>query len=358
MSYFSKRYHPPGTTPGTLIPVPREHAVPLKLRLFSYTKDGLHEHVLANVTECQPLLTKKGSHWLRINGHPDPETLTELGKLFGVHPLSLEDVMNAGQRPKLDAYDDYLFAIAEHARIGEEGAYTEQVSLFLGANWVISVYFDSIDPFDPIEQRLRNGGALLRSRDSDYLFYTLLDVVIDAGFPLLEYFGETLETLEDLLLEQPQRETIHELHHLRRELLILRRNLWPHREVINNLIRDETGRIGDNVKFYLRDCYDHTIQVLELLESYREMTAGMLDLYLSSLSYRLNDVMRLLTIIATIFMPLTFIAGIYGMNFGSNSESFWAMPELRWAYGYPFALGLMAAVAISMLIFFRRKNWI
>lgn len=358
MSYFTKPYHPPGTTPGALVPPPREHTVPLTLRLLSYTKEGMQDHILPTVGDCQPLLTHKGCHWLRVHGHPDSATLTEIGKLFGLHPLSLEDVMNAEQRPKLETYDNYLFAVAEHARVDEHGAYTEQISLFLGENWVISFCFDATDPFNLVEQRLRNGGAHLRVRDSDYLFYALLDVVIDAGFPLLEYFAETLEVLEDRLLEQPQHETLHELHSLRRELLVLRRNLWPHREVINNLIRDDTGRISDNVKFYLRDCYDHTIQVLELLESYREMTAGMLDLYLSSISYRLNDVIRVLTIITTIFMPLTFIAGIYGMNFGNNTDSFWAMPELRWAYGYPFALGLMATVAIIMLIFFRRRRWI
>lgn len=358
MSYFSKRYHPPGTTPGTLAPLPQGQAVPLKIRLLTYTKDGVQEHTVSDISECQSPMSQKGCHWLRITGNPDPATLTEIGQQLGLHPLSLEDVMNIGQRPKLDVHDDYLFAIAEHARVGKEGPYTEQVSLFLGPNWVVSFYLDSTDPFNPIEQRLRNGAGHLRSRQSDYLFYALLDAVIDAGFPLLEYFGETLENLEETLLEQPQQETLHELHHLRRELLVLRRNLWPHRELINNLIRDDTGRIGDNVKLYLRDCYDHAIQVLELLESYRDLTAGMLDLYLSSLSYRLNEVMRVLTIIATIFMPLTFIAGIYGMNFGNNNDSLWAMPELRWAYGYPFALILMATVAITMLLYFRRKRWI
>lgn len=358
MSYFTKRYHPPGTMPGTLTSHHREHRVPATLRLVSYTKQGVQEQVLTRVDECRAAITEQGRHWLRICGHPEPEWLKELGDQFGLHALALEDVMNLGQRPKLDIYENYLFAVCEHPRADDDGVYTEQVSLFLGDNLVISIYFDAQDPFEPVEQRLRSGAGQIRGRDSDYLFYALLDVVIDAGFPLLEYFGEALEALEDSLLERPERKTIHELHSLRRELLILRRNLWPHREVVNNLIRDDTGRISDSVKLYLRDCYDHTIQVLDLVESYRDMTAGMLDLYLSSMSYKLNDVMRVLTIIATIFMPLTFIAGLYGMNFGNNTQSRWAMPELRWEYGYPLALGLMLAVAVWMLVYFKRKQWI
>ena len=213
------------------------------------------------------------------------------------------------------------------------------------------------DPFEPIRIRLRDHAGRIRERGADYLLYALIDLVIDEGFPVLELLGDEIEQLEEQLLEAPTRNSLHQLHHLKRTMLIVRRMLWPQREVLNALVRDENGIIAEENQVYYRDCYDHTIQIMDLIETYRDMVTGLLDIYLSSVSYRLNEIMRVLTIIATIFIPLTFIVGVYGMNF-SNDDSPWAMPELRWYYGYPLVWLLMIGVLVAMLAYFRRKKWL
>jgi len=225
----------------------------------------------------------------------------------------------------------------------------EQVSLFFGNNYVISFYNGEKDPFDPVRNRLRSGGRL-RSRGADYLLYTLLDVVIDQGFPVLEALGEWIEDLEDELLGAPSKQTLAQIHELKRDMLLLRRTLWPQREVINQLLREDQSLIEEATRPYLRDCYDHTIQIMDLFETYRDMAAGMMDVYLSSTSYRLNEVMRVLTVIATIFIPPTFLVGVYGMNFAD-------MPELHWRYGYLGSWLVIIAMIGGMLLYFKRKKW-
>lgn len=231
-------------------------------------------------------------------------------------------------------------------------------SLFLGSSYLISFYGGSETLLEPIRKRLRSHGDRLHTQRADYLLYSVLDLVVDIGFPLLEEFGNLIETLEDKLLDAPTRSTLGQIHAIRRELLQLRRMIWPQREVINRLLHDDHPLIQQSTHIYLRDCYDHNIQIMDLLENYRDMASSMLDVYLSSVSNRLNDTMRVLTLIATIFMPLTFVAGVYGMNFGNKSDSPWNMPELNWHYGYPMALGIMITIAIVMLIFFKRKGWL
>ena len=357
MSYFTKRYHPPGTAPGTLTQSEAAIGAQVRLRLIDYTDTDFIEKDIEDPGTCLAYLEKATITWIHIQGNASPDTLRHLGELFSLHPLALEDVTNTGQRPKADVFDEQIFVILSHARIYEDHARSEQVSLFLGENYVISFHEGDDDPFEPVRKRLRQRSGRIRSRGADYLLYALIDVIIDGGFPVIEWFGGELEDLEQELLEKPDQGTLHRLYDIKRDLLFMRRMLWPQREVVNAVVRDEGGLLHDETKVYYRDCYDHTVQILDLLETYRDMTTGMLDLYLSSVSNRLNDVMRVLTVIATIFIPLTFVTGIYGMNFGDNDKSPWAMPELHWYYGYPMVWVVMLTMVGFMLYYFKRRGW-
>ncbi|BBL72895.1 magnesium/cobalt transporter CorA [Methylogaea oryzae] len=358
MGLFTKRYHPPGTTPGTLTAVTRtSEQRPLRISLLDYDEDRITELPDASLADCISHTSDSKASWIHVQGTPEPELLHALGEAFGLHGLALEDVLNSGQRPKAEVYDGQFFVIMGRPVWRDGELSMEQVSLFLLERLVISFHQGEGDPFEPIRRRLRgasNGG--FNQRTADYLYYALIDVVIDEGFPLLEILGERIEDLEDELLENPGQGTLNDIHRLKRELLLLRRMLWPHREVLNVLLREEDRLIQPGIKLYLRDCYDHTIHIMELLEAYRDMAASMLDVYLSSVSNRLNENMRILTVIATTFMPLTFIAGLYGMNFDRASP--WNMPELGWRYGYPAVVTVMVVVMIGMVGYFRRKDWL
>ena len=356
MSYFTKRYHPPGTSPGTLSEHPPEVMAALSITLLDYTPKSFSEHHIENPSDCAAWLEQDSISWVHVQGQVDPDTLRELGTLFGLHPLALEDVINTGQRPKADSYDEQLFVTMNLPALNEEGELNiEQVSLFLADRVLISFHHGPSHPFQPVIERLRKHSGRIRERGADYLLYALLDVIIDQGFPLLESMGESIEDLEEELLDTPGKPTLARIHQTRRDLLLLRRNLWPQREVMNHLSREGHALIHDTTLPYLRDCYDHTIQILDLIESYREMAASMLDVYLTSLSHRLNEVMRVLTVIATIFIPLTFIVGVYGMNFAADSP--WAMPELGWDYSYPILWLLMIGIAGGMIYAFKRRGW-
>lgn len=357
MGYFTKDYHPPGTSPGTL--VTREAGEPAGFHLIDYSDGRFAEIELDNAAACKEYLTDEATTWIHVRGQVQPQLLHEMGKLFGLHPLALEDVLNSGQRPKIDEYEEQLFITLGVPQGGAADVEFEQLSLFLGNGYLISFYAGDDTLFSPIRKRLRSHGDRLHTQQADYLLYSVLDLIIDMGFPLLEEFGTLIETLEDELLENPTRATLSRIHTVRRELLQLRRMVWPQRELINHLLHDEHPLIQHGTRLYLRDCYDHNIQIMDLLENYRDMASSMLDVYLSSVSNRLNDTMRVLTLIATLFMPLTFITGLYGMNFGNNSaNSPWAMPELNWYYGYPMVLGVIITIVIAMLIFFKRKGWL
>jgi magnesium transporter len=357
MSYFTKQYHPPGTSPGTLTERVLPEAGELRISLIDYSETDFIEKQLESAEECRTFLESPTVTWIHIQGQPTPETLQEFARFYELHPLAMEDILNTGQRPKVETYDDQLFVITSLPSMLDNNVVTEQISMFAGKGYVISFHHGITDPFQLIRKRLRNHAGKIRSRGADYLLYCLLDSIIDEGFPMLESFGEQLEELEEELLDGPGRDTLRKLHKVKRELLLLRRMLWPQRELLNKLIRDENNLMHEETTIYLRDCYDHTMQIMDLLETYRDMTASMLDVYLSSISYRLNDVMRVLTVIATIFIPLTFIVGVYGMNFSVNTRSPWAMPELNWYYGYPFLWLLMFIIAGGMILYFKRKGW-
>lgn len=356
MGLFDKSYHPPGTSPGTLRTPRHEISREVHLRLAHYTPDALQLRDQVSVEECLHFLRMPGVTWLNISGTPDFTLLREIGEAFGLHSLALEDVLNVGQRPKLESYDAHLFTVLRYPRLNHAKLHNDQVSLFLGATFVVSVCSDAANPFQPVYDRLRKAGNPIRNRGADYLQYALVDTVVDQAFPVLEALGETLEDIETDLIEQPQSDTLARIHQLRRELLLLRRTLWPQREVVSSLMRNEDRLMDERTLIYLRDCYDHSIQVLEMVESYREMVTGMLDVYLSNVSNRLNQTMRVLTVIATIFIPLTFIVGVYGMNFDRRAGP-WAMPELGWSWGYPAVWGVMIAIAALMLVAFKRKDW-
>ena len=356
MSFFNKTYHPPGTAPGTLIRRAAP-AAPVRLSLMDYTPDDFTEQDLASLADCQAYLKRKSVTWIHVQGDVPAETLRHFGDLFDLHPLALEDVMNSGQRPKLDHYGDQAFIAMNLPEFHNGGIVSQQVSLFFGTDYIVSFSNAATDPFEPVRHRLRTSTGRFRARGADYLLYTLLDVIIDGGFPVLDRLGESLERLETELLADPDQRTLGHIHQLRRDLLLLRRGLWPQREVINALLRPDHTLIEVETRPYLRDCYDHTVQIIDLLETYRDMVTGMLEVYLSSISHRTNEIMRVLTIIATIFIPLTFIAGVYGMNF-SHPSSPWAMPELHWYYGYPLIWLVMLSVAGGLLYFFKRRRWL
>lgn len=355
MAYFSKHYHDPGTAPGTL--VAPQGGRPVKLHLIDYSDDHVEEVSLANAADCRAYLERDSKTWVQVNGQADPETLRNLGDLFDLHDLALEDVLNTGQRPKFELYDDQLFLIAAMPLFDGETLDIVQISLFVGHNYLICLCPLDEDPFEPVRKRLRQPGSRrFASRQIDYLLYALLDLIIDSAFPVLEQFGYQLEDMESKLLENPTHQILAHIHGLKRELLVLRRVLWPQREVLTSLMRTDDPVLSTDTQLYFRDCHDHSVQIIELLESFREMATSMLDIYLSSISQRTNETMRVLTIIATIFIPLTFVVGVYGMNF-HNPESPWAMPELGWYFGYPVVWGLMIVITAGLLWFFKRRGW-
>lgn len=357
MEYFDKTYHPPGTSPGTLIDSEKITADKSTISVIDYTAHDFIEKKLFSADECAPYLEKDSITWIHLQGPIQADTLKNIGHIFELHPLTLEDIMNKGQRPKIEEYDDLLFVIMSMPIEINDNVIIEQVSIFMGENYIISVHAGSLDPFEPLRLRLRKTNSGIRQKQADYLLYCILDLIIDQGYPILENFSENIETIEEELLKaSASKNTLTDIHRIRRELLLLRRNLWPQREVINSLLRGENALIHKDTSLYIRDCYDHTIQILELIENYREMAAGLIDMYLSFTSQRLNEIMRVLTIIATIFIPLTFVVGVYGMNF-SHPNSPWAMPELHWYFGYPIIWGVMISIVAGMTFYFKHKRW-
>ncbi|MBT8110527.1 MAG: magnesium/cobalt transporter CorA [Gammaproteobacteria bacterium] len=356
MALFNKQYHPAGTSPGTLTKARPADAAPLRIRLIDYDAKEVAILDETSVEKCEPYLQRDTVTWVHVEGRPTEAALRELGTSFSLHSLAMEDVLNIGQRPKVEPFADQLFIVVCLPMIVDDYVEVHQVSLFVGKNYVISFCEADFTPFEPIVKRLQAVGGRMRTRGADYLMYGLLDAVIDWGFPLLETIGLQLEELEEQVLESADRDSLAQIHVMRRELILLRRNLWPQREVINSLLRDDSEIIQKDTQLYLRDCYDHTIQIIDLLETYRDMAGSLLEIYLSSVSNRMNDVMRVLTVIATIFIPLTFIVGVYGMNFDRGAGPL-SMPELGQPLGYVFLWIVMIAIAIGMVIFFRSRKW-
>jgi len=348
-----KRWHPPGTLPGTLVAHAEAGAEPAQIHMFSYGPDRCEERVLRPEEIPSLVAPENGVLWLDIWGLSDPGVVKAVGDRFGFHPLALEDVLNIPQRPKVDRYENHLLIILREVSYPVE---TEQMSMFLSNRLVVTFQERPGDPFDPIRDRLRKGSGRIRSLGADYLLYSLCDAVVDSIFPTLEKLGEEVETLEETVIGTPTRETLRGIRGVKKQLLEIRRAIWPARDAMSELLREDSPLIRTETRVFLRDCYDHTIQVMDMVETYREMAASLVDEYISSVSNRMNEIMKVLTIMATIFIPLTFIAGVYGMNFDREASPF-NMPELGWRYGYPVILLVMAATAGGLVWYFRKKKW-
>lgn len=347
-----------GLSPGSLVYVGEKRVEKVRIRLFDYDDKQYKEKELKHIDDAFRYTDANTVTWINIDGLQDVQILQKIGDHFHIHPLVLEDILNTGQRPKAEDYPRYLFAVLKMLSFNEETEEinSEQISIILGSQFVISFQETEGDVFDVIRERIRNNESRLRQNGAAYLFYRLLDTIVDNYFVTLEKIGENIEDLEEWLVEDPSREIIPAIHKLKRELIFLRRSVWPLRELISGLQRFESAMVKDEIHVFLRDVYDHTIQVIDTVESYRDMVSGMIDIYLSSQSNRMNEVMKTLTIMASIFIPLTFIVGIYGMNFDTEISPL-NMPELHWYYGYPVTLFVMAAIAVFMIFYFKRKKW-
>ncbi|WP_286878897.1 magnesium/cobalt transporter CorA, partial [Methanoculleus sp. UBA413] len=327
-------------------------ARPVSVTVVNYDGSRLDEQIRARPEDFQSLILRPTVTWINIDGVHETGMIQAIGEAAGIHPLTLEDITNTRQRPKVEDYSEYLYvAVRMLAPDGDGEFWSEQVSLVLGKGYVASFQEQPGDAFERIRERLRAGAGRLRSEGADYLFYVLLDTIVDGYFSVIEAFGERIEAVEEEVVADPDHETLQVIYALKRSLVALRRAVWPLRDMVAELERGESPQIREPTLVYFRDVYDHTIEVAETVETYREMMSGTLDVYLSSQSSRMNEIMKVLTIIATIFIPLTFIAGVYGMNFAY-------MPEISHPWGYPLALASMAAVAGVMLLYFRKRGWI
>jgi magnesium transporter len=351
MKLVQKRSKKTGLPPGTLVHIGELKAEAVKMTLFNYAGTHCEERTVSDANELHPPADETVT-WVDIGGVHKVEVLEAFGKQFSLHPLLLEDIANTDQRPKLDDYDTYLFLVMKMLSLTDRGdILVEQVSFVLGRNFVLSFQENGTDAFRAVRDRLRGGKGRLRQNGSDYLLYALVDAIVDQYFAVLEALGERIETLQERVMADPKQDTLKDIYALKRQLLFVRRAVWPLREATNNLSRTECLILHEPTKAFFRDVYDHVVQIVDTIETLREMVSASLDIYLSSVSYRLNAVMRVLTVITTIFMPLSFIASIYGMNFEY-------MPELQWKWGYPLVLGLMGVVAAAMLIGFRQRKWL
>jgi magnesium transporter len=343
----------PGASPGTLSYVGKIRQERVKIEVIDYDKDNFQKHSLKNALEAAPYANSQSVTWINVTGVHEAKKVAELGKVFSLHPLTLEDIMDTTQRPKVDEYEEYLFIVLKMAYYSESGddIIIEQVSLVLGKNYVISFQENKADILDPLRERIRQGQGKIRKEGSAYLMYAIIDLITDHYFTILEELGEKIEYLEEDVLRRADFMALKRIYNIKQALIILSKAIWPMRDVVNRLEKTEHKLFKGRISLYLRDVYDHSIQVVETLETYRDMVSGIHDLYLSNQSNRMNEVMKVLTIFASIFIPLTFIAGVYGMNFDH-------MPELRTENGYYVLWGIFIALATGMLVYFRRKKWL
>lgn len=341
-----------GLPPGTVVFVGERKVEEVKVTVIDYDEEHYGEREVKDIEECFPYKDTPSITWINIDGVHQVEVIEKLGAHFVLHPLLQEDVVDTHQRPKLDEYDDHLFIVLKMFIFNEEEneLEAEQVSFIVGSSFVISFQERRGDVFDQVRERLRNGKGRIRKKGSDYLAYSLIDAVVDSYYNILEEIGEHIETLQDELVSEPKQGDLQVIQHLKRDMLFLRKSIWPLREAVGGLAKSESTLIKQDVLIYLRDVYDHAIQVIDTIETFRDMLSAMLDIYLSSVSNRMNEVMKVLTVMATIFIPMTFLAGVYGMNFKY-------MPELEWRYAYLFFWIVVLVVFIGMVAWFKKKRW-
>ena len=344
----------PGASPGVIHSDP-DFSSP-EIRVIQYGPDTYLDQLVESPRDISEQLGKAPVTWVNVSGLGDAKAIQQLAGLFNLHVLAIEDVVNVHQRAKVESYQDHLFLVVRMPSVNSHLHY-EQVSFFIGDGYLLTFQEMPGDCWDPVRDRLKKGRGSIRSHGPDYLAYALVDSAIDAYYPVLEDIGERVDQLEERVLSKADSHLISEIHKVRRDLLLLRRMLWPHREAINTLIRDDHPLISPETRVYFRDCYDHAVQLIEVSEMYREMCSDLRDFHYSEISTRMNEVIKILTIISTIFIPLSFIAGVYGMNFDPDASR-WNMPELNWPFGYPFALGVMFLTACGFLYLLWRKGWL
>lgn len=350
---FRSRSSKSGLPPGTLVHIGESPVSESRIVSFNYDEHQYQEQTFATCDPYLPRQSDGATTWVDIEGVHQIETIRNIGEFYNLHPLVMEDIVSTVQRPKVEAYDDYLFIVLRMLLPQENGDFaSEQVSMILGRGYLFTFQEGiSGDAFESVRERIRTGRGKIRAMGADYLAYTLLDAIVDRYFTVLELFGERLVDIEEDVAMHPTPKVLVMLNELKKESIYLRKSVWPLREVLSFMQRDDTGIISESTRVYLRDVYDHTIQAIDTVETYRDLLAGMLDLYLSSISNRTNEIMKFLTVIGTIFMPLTFIVGLYGMNFKH-------MPELEWKYGYYAILLIMALMSAGMVEYFRRRRWL
>lgn len=353
MSRLFRTQHKTASAPGTMIFTGEKKEEKPRIRVIDFDGGDLRERELETVDECAAYHETDSVSWINIDGLHDTQMLSELGARFGLHPLVLEDIVGTHQRPKLEDYQDYLFIVCRMMSFDEtsQQVVSEQVSFVLGRGWVLSFQERVGDVFEPVRNRLRSGKGRIRTAGADYLTYALIDAVVDHYFVVLERIGDRIEDLDDEMIDNPEPDSLETIHALKREMIVLRRSVWPLREVVGGMERSDSDLVREATRIYLRDVYDHTVQVADVVESFRDLLSGLQDLYLSSISNKMNEVMKVLTIAATIFVPLTFFAGIYGMNFKY-------MPELEWKWSYPIFWGVILVLGGLMLVYFRRRRWL
>lgn len=351
--FIKKPAHAPGTSPGTLVPAPEKKSAKSRMTLIAYDQERYLKKEIDIVEEALPLKDSPAVTWINIDGLHDIGLIESVGRQFGIHPLTQEDIVTIGQRPKAEEFDDYVYIVFKMLSYRDDldQVKSEQISIVLGSNFLISFQETSGDVLAPVRERIEKGKGRIRKAGSDYLAYALIDAVVDHYFLVLESFGEKIEDLEAELLSDPTPKSLQHLYAMKRNVIFFRKQVWPIRELLNRLIKEETPLIDESVDVFLNDVYDHTIQVIDTIESFRDLMAGLLDIYLSTISNRMNEVMKMLTIMATIFIPLTFIAGIYGMNFEY-------MPELKWRWAYPALWGAFISIFLGMLAWFKHKKWL
>ncbi len=350
--FLQGRVKKPGLPPGSVVFTGEQVQEPVSISVINYTESHFEQQDDVKIEDCVGLKEQETVTWVNINGIHDVSLIKELGELVVLHPLIQEDLVNLGQRPKVEEYEGHLFFILKMLHYEEDADLEiEQVSLVVGKNYVISFQEYAGDVFEPVRQRLINSRGTIRQSGADYLAYSLIDTIVDHYFVVIEQLGERIEAIEESLLGEPDQEILVQINLLKREVIWLRKSIWPLREVISNVQRGDSKIFSKKALMYLSDVYDHTIQVIDMVETFRDLLSGLTDLYMSSLSQKMNEVMQFLTIVGTIFIPLTFIVGVYGMNFND-------MPELEWAYGYPAIMVLMLVIGVALLIYFKRKKWI
>lgn len=341
-----------GAPPGTVVYYGEQQTEKVKITLIEYNETEFIEKDFYELSECVTHINPNMVRWINVDGVHDAQLIESIGKQFNIHPLTLEDIVNTHQRAKFEDYENYVVCMMKMITQEESDMHSEQLCVVLMEGTVISFQeVEGGDAFDYIRNRLRQGKGRIRKMGADYLAYALLDAVVDCYFGILEKIGDKIEDLEETLMREPTRETLHELHNMKMDMIYIRKAVWPMRELINNMQRSETELIKPTTDIYLRDVHDHAIRVIDTVETYRDLLSSMMDIYLSSVSNKMNEVMKVLTIITTIFVPVTFIAGVYGMNFEF-------MPELHSKWGYPVALGLMAVIIVLLLFYFKRKKWL